>query len=174
VWQELFRKHGAHALAPKAAMEAVRSLSRAGEPSEAMEKLLDDIEKRKLTGGSESPLKYIRAEILENKKQYKAAAALYLQVDESFEASDDALVSAGHCLRLDEQPAAAETALKRALTRSPAPRLQFTAHHELAMIVLKDRPKEALDHLASCTKLLPPRARPSPGFSNGRSGPTCP
>jgi tetratricopeptide (TPR) repeat protein len=158
VWQELFRKHGAHALAPKAAMEAVRSLSRAGEPAEAMEKLIDEIEKRKLGGESASLLKYLRAEILENRKQYKAAAGLFLQIEESFEAFDDALVSAGHCLRLDEQPAAAEAALKRALARTLAPRLLFTAHHEMTMIVLNDRPKEALEHLAACTKVLPPES----------------
>jgi tetratricopeptide (TPR) repeat protein len=154
-WQELFRKYPAHPLASKAAIEAVRSLSLAGEPSEVLEKLLDEIDKRKLAGEG-SLLKYLRAGILENRKRYKDAAALYLQVDESFEAFDDAIVSAGHCLRLDSQPAAAEAALKRALARNLIPRLLFTAHHEVALILLQDRPKEALEHLATCTSLMPP------------------
>lgn len=158
-WQEVFRKHPAHPLARSAAVESVRSLSRTGGDDGAMEKLLNEVEKLGVPDGEFAPfLKFLRAGILEGRKQFKAAAELYLQVDETCEVYDEALVSAGHCLRLDGQSSAAETALKKVLARPAAPRLLFTARHELAMIALNDRPKEALGHLEKCATLLPPES----------------
>lgn len=154
VWRELFRKHPKHELAPRAAFESVRSLSRAGE-EELMVKLLDEVEKLNLQGEFAPYLKFIRAEVLERKKQYRAAAELYGQVDEKCEVYDDALVSGGHCHRLDGKPALAEAMLKRVLGRKVSPRLLFPAHYELATITISDRPKEALDHLEKCSGLLP-------------------
>jgi hypothetical protein len=152
-WQELYRKHPAHPLAKPAAQEAVKALSSAGADEAALEKLLNEVEK---LGFGDDMTNYLRAGILEGKKQYKAAAERYLKIEEASKVYDDALVSGGHCLRLDGQIAAAEATLKKVLSRpAAAPRLLFTARHELAMIALKDRPKEALDHLEKCAALLP-------------------
>lgn len=171
-WQEVFRKHPKHELAPRAAFEAVRALGRISSTTrdrrdeEQMEKLLDEVERLGLQGDSGGYLKFIRAEIVERRRQYKAAADLYGQVGETCDAYNDALVSQGHCLRLDAEPrgdaaqlAGAEAVLLKALARALTPKLQFVAHHEIAQIRLHpriSRPAEALESLSQCAGLLPP------------------
>jgi len=177
-FKDVFRKYPAHALAKKAALEAVRALRRIAATSgdrrdeEQMEKLLDEIEKLGQEGETKTYLLVLRAELLENKKQYKAAADLLSQVDEGCEVFDDAMVSAGHCYRLDaeqrpredvaKQLELAGTLLQKVLARKEAHRVEarllFTARYELAMILLHEqvnRPKEALDHLRTCRSQLP-------------------
>jgi hypothetical protein len=177
-FQEVFRKHPAHELAKRAAIEAVGALSRMASATgdkrdeDQMEKLLDEIERLGLQGEAGPILKFIRAQILERKKQFKAAADLYGQVDEGCEVYDDAMVAAGHCYRLDAEQrpredvakhlATAEALLRKVLARKEThrvdPRLLFTARYELAMVCLHaqmNRPKDALDHLRACESLLP-------------------
>jgi len=177
-FKDVFRKYPAHALAKKAALEAVRALRRIAATSgdkrdeEQMEKLLDEIEKLGQEGETKTYLLVLRAELLENKKQYKAAADLLSQVDEGCEVFDDAMVSAGHCYRLDAEQRSREdvakqlelagTLLQKVLARKETHRVEarllFTARYELAMIFLHEqvnRPKEALDHLRNCRSQLP-------------------
>lgn len=161
-FQEVFRKTPAHPLANRAALEAIRALIRISAATgdrrdeEQMEKLLDEVERLGLQGDSAPFLRVVRAELLERKGKHKEAADLYVQTPESSEVFDEAMVSAGHCYRLAKLPAAAEAALTKVLARPAAPRLLFTAHYELALIRLADRPKEALASLEKCLSLLPP------------------
>ena len=180
-FQDVFRKYPAHELAKRAAFEAVAALSRIASTTgdrrdeEQMAKVLDEIERLNLQGESAGFLKALRGQILERKKQYKAAADLFSQVDEGCEVFDDAMISAGHCYRLDaeqrpredvaKQLAVAETLLKKVIARKTShrvePRLLFTAEYELAMICLHEqvnRPKDGLDRLRSCVSLLPPES----------------
>jgi hypothetical protein len=185
-FQDVFRKYPAHELAKRAAFEAVRSLSRASGASgdrrdeEQMEKLLDEVEKLGLQGTDGGYLKFIRAEILERKGQFKAAADLYRDVDEGCEVFNEAMVSAGHCYRRDAEQkwekgrgaaalrdevakglGSAEQAIKRALARleaAPNPKLLVVAYYELASVCLHEsigRMKESLAYLDKCAKLLP-------------------
>lgn len=177
-FKEVFRKYPAHELAKKSALEAVRALRRTAAVSgdqrdaEQMEKLLDEVEKLGQEGESKAYLLVLRAELLEDKKQFKAAADLLRQVDETCEVFDDAMVSAGHCYRVDaeqrskedvsKQLAVAETLLQKVLGRKESHRIEarllFTARYELAMILLHEqmnRPKDAIEHLRACRSQLP-------------------
>jgi tetratricopeptide (TPR) repeat protein len=195
-FQEVFRKYPAHELARRAAFEAVRSLSRSSGASgdrrdeEQMERLLDEVEKLGLQGTDGGYLKFIRAEILERKGQFRASADLYRDVDEGCEVFGEALVSAGHCYRRDAElkwekgraaPAlrdevakelgSAEQALRRALARleaNPAPKLLVVAYYELASVCLHEsvgRTKESLGYLDKCSRLLPPESEMLPRLS---------
>ncbi|MBI3857558.1 MAG: hypothetical protein HY293_17900, partial [Planctomycetes bacterium] len=182
-FQDVFRRYPAHELAKRAAFEAVRSLSRVSaatgdkKDEEQMEKLLDEIERLGLQGEAKSFLEFLRAEAHERKGQFKAAADRFIQVDEACEVFDDAMVSAGHCYRIDaeqrwekargaaglrdelvKQVTLAETALKRVLPHKVNPRLLFTAYHELALLGLHEllnHPKDSLGYLEKCSALLP-------------------
>lgn len=173
-YQDVFRKYPAHELAPRAAFEAVRSLMRSAAASrdrrdeDQQEMLLAEIKKLGVGGVYESYFRFIEAETLERKGQWKAAADLYAAVEESCEVHDDALVSAGHCYRRSvdakgpvKDLQTAEALLRRAVSRlekAQSPRLLVVAYYELATISLHDsvaRPKDALDFVGRCAKLLP-------------------
>lgn len=173
-YQEVFRKYPAHELAPRAAFEAVRSLIRSAAASrdrrdeEQQEKLLAEIRKLGVQGEYVSYFRFLEAAILEGKGQWKAAADLYVTVEEGCEVYDDALVSAGHCYRrsVDAKGAAkdlqtADALLRRAVSRlekGTNTKLLVVACYELATISLHEsvnRPKDALDFAARCAKKLP-------------------
>lgn len=106
-YQEVFRKTPKHELAPRAAFEAVRSLSLeyavtgVKRDQEDMEKLLAEVERLGLQGSFKDFFQYLQAEILERKGQLKAAAELYRTVPEAMAVYVDAMVSAGNCWRRD-------------------------------------------------------------------------
>jgi tetratricopeptide (TPR) repeat protein len=173
-FQDVFRKYPKHELAERAAFEAVRALIRSAASTrdrrdeEQQEALLREIEARGVQGRFADFFVYLRAEILERRGSWKAAADLYRKVGESCEVYDEALVSAAHCLRRDveaggeaAQLQAAETLLHRAMTRleqSPRPFLEASARWELAVLLLHEsvnRPREALPAIARCEALLP-------------------
>jgi tetratricopeptide (TPR) repeat protein len=195
-YQDVFRKYPKHELAQRAAFEAVRALSRAstGErrEEEQMEKLLDEIERLGLQGEVAGILKFLRAEILERKGQWKAAADLFRQVDEACPVYDDALVLGGRDYRRDaerqwekvrgnaaareelsKQMGTAESMLRKAAARlEPAGRekagLRAQAYFELALINLHEsiaKPAEALGFLKPCVALLPPESEMRPRLS---------
>lgn len=173
-FQDVFRKYPKHELAQRAAFEAVRALIRSAASTrdrrdeEQQEALLKEIEEKGLQGAFADFFTFLRAEILERKGKWKGAAELYQKVGEGCEVYDDALVSAGHCLRRDveskgdpKQLQTAELLLRRAaarLEKAPQPRLAVVAYYELALILLHEsvaKPKEALEFIGRCSALLP-------------------
>ncbi|HLY73641.1 MAG TPA: hypothetical protein VKU80_05940 [Planctomycetota bacterium] len=177
-FQDVFRKYPKHELAQRAAFEAVRALIRSAagtrdpRDEEQEEALLREIEERGLQGQFADYFMFLRAEILERKGKWSAAAELYQKVGEGCEIYDDALVSSGHCLRRDvdskgdpKQLRTAERLLRRAVTRlekSSHPRLLVAAQFELATVLLHDglnKPQEALDFIVRCEVLLPTDSR---------------
>src|SRR5439155_10505621 len=94
----------AHEFTPKAAVEAVRLQAReaglSGDPrdEERLEKLLVDVEK---LGVGVDFVRFLHAERCERKGQLKEAAELYRGVGDASEFFPRAMISAGHCWRLD-------------------------------------------------------------------------
>jgi hypothetical protein len=175
-FQDVYRKYPQHDLARRAAFEAVRSLSavttatRDPRDQDRQEQLLKEISRLGLQGVFAPFFKFLEAEILERKGQWKAAADLYRQVDESCEVYNDALVSAGHCYRRAAESTGTEEAardlkqaeelLRRALGRLekvPDSRLLPTTEFELASVCLSSalyNPKDALMFVDRCAKRL--------------------
>jgi len=175
-FQDVFRKYPRHDLAPRAAFEAVRSLSSAAASTrdprdqDRQERLLKEIDRLGLQGSFAPYFKFLEAEILERKGQWKPAADRYQEVDDTCELYEDALVSGAHCLRRDAEQAGAQSGdeelrraedlLRRALLRlerSPESRLLPPAEFELASLCLSGaihKPKDALTYLDRCSKRL--------------------
>jgi tetratricopeptide (TPR) repeat protein len=173
-YQEVFRRYPKHELAERAAFEAVRALIRSAASTrdrrdeEQQEALLQEIEDRGVQGRFADFFSFLRAEILERKGKWSAAADLYQTVGENCDVHTEALVSAAHCLRREVEAKGdpkrlqgAETLLRRAvglLEKSPQPRLMAVAQFELATVLLHDsmrRPKEALEFILRCASLIP-------------------
>ncbi|HZE97111.1 MAG TPA: hypothetical protein VE981_08785 [Planctomycetota bacterium] len=173
-FQEVFRRYPAHTLAGRAAFEAVRSQIRSAaatrdpKDEERQEQLLAEIRRLGLQGAYAGFFKFLEAERLERKGQWRAAAEAYETVDEGCEVYDDALVSAGHCWKRDvdakgdpKQLQKADALLRRAVSRLekvPVPRLLVGAYYDLASIHLhktQNQPKEALGFVRKCAALLP-------------------
>src|SRR5581483_3161795 len=180
-FQDAFRKYPKHELAERAAFEAVRSKIRSAaaehdpREEEQQQALLEEIRGKGVQGAFADYFTFLEAEIVERKGQWRAAADLYRKVGEGCEVYDDALVSAGHCLRRDAESrrdpqglAAAEALLRRADARLGRPsqvRLRASALVELAAVLLHEsvnRPKEALDCVVRCAALLPAESDLSP------------
>jgi len=180
-FQDVFRKYPKHELAERAAFEAVRAKIRSAAAThdrreeEQQQALLEEIRGKGVQGAFADYFTFLEAEIVERKGQWKAAADLYRKVGEGCEVYDDALVSAGHCLRRDAESrrdpqglAAAEALLRRAdarLEKSSQVRLRASALVELASLLLHEsvnRPKEALDCVIRCATLLPAETELSP------------
>lgn len=160
--------------------------------AEEMERLLDEVDTVGLQGPDAGYVRFIRAEILERKGRLREAADLYREVDPACGVYDDAMISAGHCYRRDaelkwekgrgpgalREEAAAELAraeemLKRVLPRLEAPgsnrpanpRLLSAAYYEFAILDLHEgvaRPRESLELLEKCLRLLPPESEMRP------------
>ncbi|MBV8879422.1 MAG: hypothetical protein JO332_05645 [Planctomycetaceae bacterium] len=170
-FQEVFRKFPKHELAQRAAFEAVRSLIRSAagtrdrRDEQEMEALLREIRQREVQGAFADLFAFLEAEALERKGSWKAAAELYQKVGPASEVFDEALVCAAHCLRRDvdakgdpKELALAESLLTQAVARlekSTQPRLRAQAEYDLASLLLPGKPKEALEFVERCAKLLP-------------------
>jgi tetratricopeptide (TPR) repeat protein len=179
-YREVFRKYPKHELAPRAALEAVRALSRAStgdhREEDQMEKLLDEVETLDLRVDVRSIVRFLRAEILERKGQLKAAADLFRLVDENCPVYDEALVAGSHDYRRDAEqkwdkargtPAlrddlAKQLALAESMARKALPRLEeagrerarilASAYYELAAIGLHESVGKPADALGFLKK----------------------
>ena len=183
LFQEVFTRYPAHALAEAAGLEAIGILeteaARSGDPrdAEAKEKLLDAVLGRGVRGAAGGVLKYLKAQGLERSGKRKEAAQLYLEVDDSSKPYEKALLSAGHCLRADgtgawrrgprtealradvrARLAAAEAPLLKLLERNPVEAQAITARNELALLYLHEtvgRAEDGLKQLALVEPRLP-------------------
>lgn len=176
-FQDVFRKYPKHDLASRAAFEAVRALTaiatatRDAGDQERQERLLKELGTLGLHGAL---FKFLEAQNLERREQWKAAADLYAAVDEGSGFYHDALVTGAHCYYRDAMTrggkgkedasrslALAEEMLRRALGRLEAPadaRLLVPAEFELALICLEPsvkKPKDALTYAGRCAKRVP-------------------
>jgi tetratricopeptide (TPR) repeat protein len=162
-FEQVFRLWPSHEFTPKAAVEAVRLAAReaalSGDPrdEERLEKLILDVEK---LGVAVDFARFLHAERCERKGQLREAAELYRGVGDASEFFPRAMISSGHCYRVDaakrgKEEAArelglAEEALKRFLSwvdggHEAGPQLVGIAWREIATIyMILGRSKDAL------------------------------